>query len=51
MLDLWHTTSASTSKLYVNGTSKSNVSNASAQFYPDFLSVQNMVRGIEGIII
>ena len=58
-LDLWQTTSepsASTSKLYdclqhVNGTSKSNVSDASILFLPDFVSAQNVVRVIEGKII
>ena len=32
------------------GNSKFDVSDASAQFFPDFLSVQNMVPGIGGKI-
>ena len=36
---------------HVNGTSKSNVSDASTLVFPDFLRAQNMVRVMEGKII
>ena len=54
-LDLWQTTSAYTSKLYVYntsmGNSKFNVSNASKLLFPDFLIAKNMVRVIGRKII
>ena len=54
-LDLWQTTSASTSKLYVHNTSM-GLQNPMFPtpvhcFFQDFLSTQNMVRIIEGKII
>ena len=54
-LDLWQTTSAYTSKLYVYntsmGNSKFNVSNASKLLFPDFLIAKNMVPVIGSKII
>ena len=54
-LDLWQTTSASTSKRYVYntsmGNSKSTFRTTVHCFFPDFLSTQNRVRVIEGEFI